>query len=1083
MESRTLLSATDLDTGFAAGGTYQLDTTAHASQGVSGQVVQSDGKIVTAGYIGSDGNESVVVRRFTTNGALDTTFGAAGSVLINTQTTYAQACDVAVGADGKIVLLAMADQQNFIARLLPNGTLDSTFGTAGVQNVASPTTPVAYTGQSVLVAPDGKIIYLTNAISYDLTYMARLNANGTPDTTFGSSGSVSYNSNGFDGRALVWGPSGNFYMGGAEFGGWIGVAEFNSSGTLVSSFGSGGLAYNTFAGGRPLKIADAISIQTDGKILLAGRTGDAAYDGTFDHAIVSRFNADGTVDTTFGAQGILIDSSSTMDIARSVTQLTTGQVAVGAQAVLDPRASRLLVLTSTGQLDTTFNSTGTVNPAMPGTGSGPRSVTVSASLGKPLITGIDANGDEALARYALNGTADSTFGTGRVTVAAASSGGDTGEQVLTLPDNSMLVAGWLAKDGFVLKHLSASGTVDTSFGTSGSVPLPYLPSAIALASNGKIYVGSAHFIYRFLSNGAVDSTWGTNGSATINSNLSLTSIAIDPRNGNVLIGTGMSAVVLRMTSTGALDTTFGNQGQFSDYPFYPDTVVAQADGKVVASGSFNLQDAVLRLNTDGTLDTTFNGSGIATAPGSLDANFVAIKPTGQIITAGSPGGYQWTVNCFTSAGALDPSFNGNGTQYIRNDAPVTAMSLENDGKIVLGGTYFGANSGLMVARVDADGSMDAGFGTAGTLNFGQATGWQYCNGMAVDTLGRIIVSGQLTAPQTGRDLAVARFQGNAATSASVDGTGNPDTFAISQDADHQHLDWSVGNTSGQILLGSGNSLTLNGNGGADMINLISTNGSALPATLHLNGTFTLNGFAGTNPLIGTTLEINASTLFITYSNPVADPISTLRGYLKNGFNGGLWNGAATATTGAIRSTDAGSSAHNTAIGYADSADGLVTLPANTLELKYTFYGDTGLTGSVGFTDFMRMTQHFTQSSGATWGNGDFNYDGAVNAADFALLQPNYGKTLAAPSLVPAVPPPSGRPSRSTTLPSPSGSLVGSTTATSTNLVNALTLNVSGSAASGPASTDSVHKTKSLKSAKSKPALATTVTKPKKKPGH
>jgi len=106
---------------------------------------------------------------------------------------------------------------------------------------------------------------------------------------------------------------------------------------------------------------------------------------------------------------------------------------------------------------------------------------------------------------------------------------------------------------------------------------------------------------------------------------------------------------------------------------------------------------------------------------------------------------------------------------------------------------------------------------------------------------------------------------------------------------------------------------------------------------------------------------------------------------------------------------------------------LVALPANTIELKYTLYGDTGLTGTVGFTDFMRMTQHVTQSSGATWARGDFNYDGAVNAADFNLLQPNYGQTLPAPAPTPAITPPptSGRPPRGVTvLPPASGPLVG-----------------------------------------------------------
>ena len=128
----------------------------------------------------------------------------------------------------------------------------------------------------------------------------------------------------------------------------------------------------------------------------------------------------------------------------------------------------------------------------------------------------------------------------------------------------------------------------------------------------------------------------------------------------------------------------------------------------------------------------------------------------------------------------------------------------------------------------------------------------------------------------------------------------------------------------------------------------------------------------------------------------------------------------------------------TAIGYADSAEGLVALSANTIELKYTLYGDTGLTGTVGFTDFMRMTQHYTQNSGATWSDGDFNYDGSVNVADFNLLQPDYGQSLPAPILTPIVvaPPSPARPPRVVTAPPPAAVLMPSLDGNAAVMLNA-----------------------------------------------
>src|ERR1700680_2861749 len=62
---------------------------------------------------------------------------------------------------------------------------------------------------------------------------------------------------------------------------------------------------------------------------------------------------------------------------------------------------------------------------------------------------------------------------------------------------------------------------------------------------------------------------------------------------------------------------------------------------------------------------------------------------------------------------------------------------------------------------------------------------------------------------------------------------------------------------------------------------------------------------------------------------------------------------------------------------------------NTIELKHTLYGDTPLTGTVGFNDLTRLTQHYNQTTGGTWDTGDFNYDGSVNSSDLTLLTQHY----------------------------------------------------------------------------------------------
>ena len=224
---------------------------------------------------------------------------------------------------------------------------------------------------------------------------------------------------------------------------------------------------------------------------------------------------------------------------------------------------------------------------------------------------------------------------------------------------------------------------------------------------------------------------------------------------------------------------------------------------------------------------------------------------------------------------------------------------------------------------------------------------------------------------------------------------------LTQDPDRIHIDWTMGTTTAQLPINDPNGLTIHGDGGSDSIILTTVNGDPLPNTIHLRGTFSISGLAGTNPLANTTLEIGRSTVYISYSSPASDPLSSIRGYLYNGYNHGLWTGVASGATGVITSTDAAANSNRTTgIGYADSAEGIVSIAANTIELKYTLYGDTGLTGAVGFTDFMRLTQRFTTTSNATWDQGDFNYDGAINSSDFNLLQPNFLQTLGAQADLP-----------------------------------------------------------------------------------
>jgi hypothetical protein len=170
------------------------------------------------------------------------------------------------------------------------------------------------------------------------------------------------------------------------------------------------------------------------------------------------------------------------------------------------------------------------------------------------------------------------------------------------------------------------------------------------------------------------------------------------------------------------------------------------------------------------------------------------------------------------------------------------------------------------------------------------------NAFALDGNGDPLTTDQRQEPRiyNGRvDIGAVEFQPQAISVGSVE---------LKQDADHLHIDWSIVAGGGQFLISDPEGMAINGNGGNDTIILDYTNGDPLPSILHLNGTFTINGLQGTNPLAGTSLEIGKSTVFISYST--SDPIAVVQSYLHAGYNNGAWNGTPTATTGIIASAAA-----------------------------------------------------------------------------------------------------------------------------------------------------------------------------------
>jgi MYXO-CTERM domain-containing protein len=134
------------------------------------------------------------------------------------------------------------------------------------------------------------------------------------------------------------------------------------------------------------------------------------------------------------------------------------------------------------------------------------------------------------------------------------------------------------------------------------------------------------------------------------------------------------------------------------------------------------------------------------------------------------------------------------------------------------------------------------------------------------------------------------------------------------------------------------------------------------------------------------LDIANNKLYIDYGNG-SDPISTIAGYVKTGYNGGTWNGPGGIDTSAPLTVNG----LKYALGYADGKDGKVSgLTSGQIEVMYTLAGDANLDGFVNGEDFTILASNFNQNV-TGWDQGDFNYDGTVNGEDFTLLAANFNQ--------------------------------------------------------------------------------------------
>jgi uncharacterized delta-60 repeat protein len=374
---------------------------------------------------------------------LDKDFAGSGKLTRSITPGFDFAIATAVQTDGKILVAGYATfsgNTNFIMlRYLANGLMDVNFGDSGTVKGDFGKTEMAF---AMVVQPDGKII---------------LAGQGNP----GSNSDYA-------------------------------LARYKSNGRLDSSFGVNG--YTTAAIGNFDDVIQAISLQKDGKIVVAGYSG--AYPN-YDFS-VARFKANGVIDSSFSSDGRLVMPIGTAaDIVTAVGIQSNGKILLCGRSVRGGAYDiALMRLMPDGGLDLDFASSGIALTSIGGADDGAAGMVIQPDH-KILVGGYGNTGsfnDFALVRYDTTGLPDNSFsGDGKQSLAIGTEN-DGAVAIVLQPDGKILLGG-TAKIGsytnFALARFKSNGDPDASFGTNGKTSFAIGSTndamlGMALQSDGKI---------------------------------------------------------------------------------------------------------------------------------------------------------------------------------------------------------------------------------------------------------------------------------------------------------------------------------------------------------------------------------------------------------------------------------------------------------------------------------------------------------------------------------------------------------------------------------------------------------------------
>jgi uncharacterized delta-60 repeat protein len=394
--------------------------------------VQTDGKIVVAGYAGVGRADQIALVRYNADGSLDTSFNGTGKIITAVGDGDCHGEGLALQSDGKIVVAGYSfnpigkNRAEFtVLRYNADGTLDTGFGESG--KVTTEIGRNSDSANSVALQSDGKIVVVghTFAPGNNDFAIARYNENGTLDTAFNGTGKATADFSKLDyGRGVAVQSDGKIVVAGDASHGdgrTFAVARFNVNGTPDLSFNKTGKVTTDF--GSSNAEARGVAVQSDGKIVVAGF---ASTDGTEKSALI-RYNPDGTLDTSFGGTGkVLTLVGMSGSNATGIALQNDGKIVSAGYAINNSGRDRDFAIVRYyphGSLDTSFNGSGKVTTAVNDDDGKCEAVALEKD-GKIVAAGAAltvTTSDFAVVRFDADGKLDASFnGTGKVTTTVGS---------------------------------------------------------------------------------------------------------------------------------------------------------------------------------------------------------------------------------------------------------------------------------------------------------------------------------------------------------------------------------------------------------------------------------------------------------------------------------------------------------------------------------------------------------------------------------------------------------------------------------------------------------------------------------------